>query len=210
MSTLPPDVQERLLAFGTLPGKFIPPARRLGEGWNPPPYTTPQTVTGYRKASAHTIARRTLYRRRRPPPSLSKPFRASSYRRRRSLFAEAIEPPVNVFSDWSRPRALCMVEKGAPPAQAGRILVPVQAPSTGRSGGTSVAEMRAAARRSSRPEDPLDEGRDCSRARCPPAASRAGDAVRSCPTALRSPDSSDWARARLPSVVPQRSKTYTG
>ena len=138
-------------------------------------------MTVYHKASAHTIARRTLYRRRRPLPSLSRPFRASTYRRRRSLFAEAIEPPVNVFSDWSRPRALCMVEKGAPPAQAGRSLVPVQAPSTGRSGGTSVAEMRAAARRSSRPEDPLDEGRDCSRARRPPAASRAGDAVRSCP-----------------------------
>jgi hypothetical protein len=50
-----------------------------------------------------------------------------------------------------------MVEKGAPPPQAGRSLVPVQAPSTGRSGGTSVAEIRAAARRSSRPEDPLDD-----------------------------------------------------
>src|SRR5260370_22194217 len=57
MSTLPPDVQERLLAFGTLPGKFIPPARRLGEGWNPSSLhnaangdRVPQGVSAYHRA----------------------------------------------------------------------------------------------------------------------------------------------------------------
>jgi hypothetical protein len=191
MSTLPPDVQERLLAIRTLPGKFIPPAKLSREGWNSSSLhnaangdRVPQGVSAYHRAP-NII----------PSPSTTTiPFEAFP----RAViptsavpFAEAIEPSVNVFSDWSRPRALCIVEKGAPPAQAGRILVPVQAPSTGRSGGTSVAEIRAASRR-------------------PPAASRAGDAVRSCPTALRSPECSDWARARPPSVVPQRSKTYTG
>jgi hypothetical protein len=63
---------------------------------------------------------------------------------------------VNVFSDWSLPRASSMVEKGA----HRRRRVASSSQSRRRQQvdrGTSVAEIRATARRSSRPEDPLDD-----------------------------------------------------
>ena len=182
MSTLPPHVQERLLAFGTLPGKFIPPARRLGEGWNPSALHTPQTVTMYRKASAHTVARRTLYRRRRPPSSLSKSFRASSYRRRRSLFAEAIEPSVNGVLRLE-PAA------GVKHGREGRPTKRRRVASSSQSRRRQQVDQRGHPwQRFAPPRAGVKTGgsprrrRDCSRARRPPVASGAGDAVRSCPT----------------------------
>ena len=137
-------------------------------------------MTGYRKVSAHTIARRTLYRRRRPPPSLSRPFRASTYRRRRSLFAEAIEPPVNVFSDWSRPRALCMVEKGAPPAQ------------------------RVASSSQSRRRQQVDQGGHPSQRIAPPRAGRQDRRIPSTTSRLltRAPPACSEPRGRCGSIVP--------